>query len=354
MNYSKIFNDKAAVLIPTVNPGPELKKLVLNLGKSKFIKNFTRQPKIVVVDDGSHKKESIEILKQIALLPNLEVFRHYKNKGKGKAIKTGLLKLRKDVNFIVTADSDGQHAPDDILKVLIECITSNKYVLGSRNLSSILVPFKSRLGNVLTSILFYLSTGKKIEDTQTGLRGIPQAYFDLFIEIDGDRYEYEFSALLEATKVDIVSTIPIQTIYFENNKGSNFRPVKDSFLIYFLFLRYFYIAFCISVIDLVAIYIATIIFPFTYSFLIIRLISAHIYFYLMKTKVFKSEGKIYFQLSLFYLFSLLNIFISWITFDQIFFVAGNNFFIGYFAGVVIMFFVNFFIQKHIIFKRKNV
>ena len=108
-------------------------------------------------------------------------------------------------------------------------------------------------------------------------------------------------------------------IYFDNNKGSNFRPIRDSFLIYFLFLRYFFVAFCISIVDIVAIYVATAIFPVTYSFLIIRLVTAHVYFYLMKTKVFKSEGKIYFQLSLFYFFSLINILISWVTFDQIFF-----------------------------------
>ena len=95
MNYPKIYNEKTAILIPTINPGPELKKLISGLGKSKYVKNFTLQPKIIIVDDGSFKKESLYILKQLALLPNLLVLHHSKNKGKGKAIKTGLLQIKR-------------------------------------------------------------------------------------------------------------------------------------------------------------------------------------------------------------------------------------------------------------------
>ena len=80
--------------------------------------------------------------------------------------------------------------------------------------------------NVITA------TGVSCNDTQTGLRGIPASLIPLALRCKGDRYDYEMNFLTEAVKSAPLLMIPIETVYEDGNKGSHFRPVRDSFLIY--------------------------------------------------------------------------------------------------------------------------
>jgi hypothetical protein len=57
--------------------------------------------------------------------------------------------------------------------------------------------------------------------------------------IKPQRYETELQILLLALQNRLrVSTIKIQTVYFDRNRLSHFRPVSDSFRIYWALLRW--------------------------------------------------------------------------------------------------------------------
>ena len=104
------------------------------------------------------------------------VLKHHINYGKGRALKTALnyiLNEYKNIKAIITADSDGQHSPEDIEKVAnVTKKHPEAYVLGSRNFKQDNVPFKSRYGNIITRNVFKIFVGLNITDTQTGLRGM--------------------------------------------------------------------------------------------------------------------------------------------------------------------------------------
>ena len=60
------------------------------------------------------------------------------------------------------------------------------------------------------------------------------------LEIKGDRYEYEMNVLIECVKKGIeMKPVMIDTIYQNNNEGSHFNPVRDSFRIYRIILKRF-------------------------------------------------------------------------------------------------------------------
>ena len=202
----------------------------------------------------------------------------------------------------------------------------------------------------MTSLILKLFYGKKIVDTQTGLRAFPSLFFDSLIYTEGDRYEYEFNSLIKISKENDILSIPIETIYFDKNIGSNFRPFTDSLLIYFLFFRHSSIAFLVSLFDFFILYLVLLIYPDPLSFLITRTFTTHIYFYLMRKKVFKSGSNLLFQLLKFYLVALANILLAWIIFDRIYFGQHYGFLLAYFAGIVVVYFLNFVIQKNFIFK----
>ena len=86
---------------------------------------------------------------------------------------------------VITADSDGQHLPCDILRLdarMQELSASRQdfLVLGCRNFHQEQVPFRSRFGNLLTCTLFRLLYGVRVADTQTGLRGISYGLLSRF------------------------------------------------------------------------------------------------------------------------------------------------------------------------------
>lgn len=101
------------------------------------------------------------------------------------------------------------------------------------------VPLRSRLGNDVTALLFRGTTGWRLRDTRTGLRGYPAGDYDWLLEVAGSRYEYELSALLRAREPGLeVEEVGIATVYEPGNASSHLRPLRDSARIYAAPLRF--------------------------------------------------------------------------------------------------------------------
>jgi glycosyltransferase involved in cell wall biosynthesis len=222
------------VVIPAYNPGEKLTAVAEEL-RSFF------SPPVVIVDDGS-KKECAAIFSGLKSA-GCDVLTHGHNRGKGAALKTAVryvLSAYPDAVGIVTADADGQHLPEDIVR-LARRLTEDPggMILGVRDFDRADVPFKSRWGNRITSAVFFLNTGAKLGDTQTGLRAIPMRLAAMYAQAKGDRFEFEMNALLHACRIGVpLLTMPISTVYSENNRGSHFRAVRDSARIYWDIIKF--------------------------------------------------------------------------------------------------------------------
>ena len=151
---------------------------------------------------------------------------------------------------MITADADGQHAPDDIMKIALAMRAAPEaLVLGVRRFTG-KVPLKSRFGNGITRIVFSLINGGNILDTQTGLRGIPAVHLPLILALAGERYEYEMNMLLAARPNDIkMVQVPIDTIYIEGNRSSHFKVVRDSARIYALLFKFLFSSAMAGIVD---------------------------------------------------------------------------------------------------------
>jgi len=220
------------IIIPAYEPDEKLIKLV---GELKENCDW----KILIVDDGSGERydwifESVDNLGAV-------VVRYKKNKGKGGALKIAfkIVSNWDDAEEIVIADCDGQHLPEDIMKIMNKVKgNKSKIILGARHFTG-KVPFRSIFGNKLTSMVFLLAKGKKITDTQTGLRGFSKDIIPWLCEVQGERFEYEMNMLLEAEENGYgITEVPINTVYLEDNKSSHFNPLKDSIKIYLPFFKF--------------------------------------------------------------------------------------------------------------------
>ncbi len=213
---------KIALLIPIYQPGEKVLPFLKQFKGDEFAA-------FLIVNDGS--EESFDpVFDSIAKETPFEVIGYRGNKGKGNALKEGmkhLLAAHPDLDFILTADSDGQHAYEDILRVENECMSHpDALILGVRDFSQ--MPKKSKSGNTWMRRYFRFATGVDCLDTQTGLRAIPKNLYPLSLDTYGSRFEYESNFLMAAVKETSLHQITIQTIYEDNNKGTHFRPFIDS------------------------------------------------------------------------------------------------------------------------------
>lgn len=274
------------VLIPAYQPDARLPRLILELHRAD------PSTKIVVVDDGSGQKFS-DIFEASATA-GAHVISYANNRGKGYALREGFTWIR-DVagdspECVVTADADGQHTLNDIFRVGRTCTDTGKSVLGVREFVGH-VPARSRIGNTATSALFWLATGWKLKDTQTGLRAFPVALLPALLEVQGDRYEYELRVLLHLAKFrHPVSQIPIETIYEAGNPTSHFRPLQDSARIWAPLLKFAASSGVATVIDYVLVLVlnaltGALFFPV----IVARLVSASVNF-AMNRRVFEATG----------------------------------------------------------------
>ena len=212
---------KTAVLLHVYNPDEKFLHLVEELNKRGF--------KVVAVNDGS-KERCDEYFRRAEAFA--DVIGYKENKGKGFALKRGFEyignNLADEVDYIVTADSDGQHAIEDIERVAKLTRKTDGIVLGMRDLSE-KIPIKSRIGNDMSKVIYTIVTGVFLRDNQSGLRGFPVRLCMWLQDIPGNKYEFELNVLATAHKEGMkVTGIDIKTIYENNNKNTHFRPIKDT------------------------------------------------------------------------------------------------------------------------------
>ncbi len=218
------------VLIPSLDPDEAFVRYVGELIAAGFTD-------ILTVDDGS-APENRRFFDAVEKFPECTVLRHEANRGKGRALKTGFKYfLEKYPNGekagIVTADADGQHSAKDTLAVAEALAARGNLVLGTRDFDGPDVPPKSRSGNRITTRVFAMFFGKRVNDTQTGLRGIPYGFLPVCLGLPGERFEYEIRMLMSAVQRKLVfEEVPIETIYYAGNRATHFSAFRDSFRIY--------------------------------------------------------------------------------------------------------------------------
>lgn len=279
--------DDIIVIIPSYKPDIEI--------MSKFMKELKKEFKnIVIVNDGSGKEydnffDSFE---------DITVLKHCVNLGKGRAIKTAFNYIHNTYpkfKSVVTADCDGQHKVEDIKRVGQASINNpSSLILGVRDFNQDDVPTKSRYGNKITRNIFKMFIGINITDTQTGLRGFSKKLVELFIKTNGERYEYETNMLIDCKINDInIKEVKIKTVYINNNKTSHFNPLRDSIMIYKLFIKYIISAFSSFILDicLFTLFLNLITKDILIATIMARIISSLYNFFINGRLVFKKVSK---------------------------------------------------------------
>ena len=189
---------RISVIIPAYNEEKRIGKVLQRI--PEFV------DEVIVVDDGSNDRTS-----EVARKFGVEVIRLERNEGKGKAMSEGIKAANGDI--IVFMDADGQHRPEEIIK-LVEPIVNGEadFVIGSRLIKAQGErPLIRKISNFITTYLIRLKLGISVRDTQSGFRAIRREFLP---EIESKRYEVETEVLIKAVKKGArVKEVPVSMIY---------------------------------------------------------------------------------------------------------------------------------------------
>ncbi|PYM34720.1 MAG: glycosyltransferase family 2 protein [Candidatus Rokuibacteriota bacterium] len=178
---------------------------------------------VLVVDDGSRDASAA-----IARAAGAEVVRHPRRLGKGQAIRTGIAAARsRGASLVVTLDGDGQHDPGDLAAVLAAArSTPGTLVIGGRLRDPRLLA-ADRLNAIRVAGFFVnWASGLALEDTQSGFRAYPLAFFDDVRPRRGG-FVFETEALVAAgLRGWPVREVPVTTIA-RAGRRSRFHPIAD-------------------------------------------------------------------------------------------------------------------------------
>lgn len=205
------------ILLPTYNNATTLADVIE--------RSLKQTEHVLVVNDGS-TDDSLSIINRYPV----KLCSYEKNQGKGYALQQGFAFARTlGYRFAITIDTDGQHYPEDCMVFLDEVQKDpNVLLIGARNMNQANVPVKSNFGNKFSSFWFWVNTGIKLQDTQSGYRLYPIEQYDQ-THFYTKKFEFEIEIIVRSAWSGIqVKHVPVRVFYPNpEERVSHFRPFKD-------------------------------------------------------------------------------------------------------------------------------
>lgn len=204
---------KVSVVLPSYNERGSLEKLLPALSEV-LEKNGYRDRELIVVDDNSPDGTAEAVRKLQTLEPSIHLFVRMNERGLASAVKRGIQEA--SGNVVVVMDSDFNHHPDDVPRLLkhidaYDIVVGSRYVQGGAMETSKLRYYFSFIFNLfIRSILGLHST-----DNLSGFFAVRRPVLDQ-LNMDGifeGFGEFHIPFVYWATKVKNYSIYEVPTVY---------------------------------------------------------------------------------------------------------------------------------------------
>ena len=218
---------KISLVIPMYNESSIIKATAETL--SEYMKNTFEDYEVLFVDDGS-RDGCGDIVRSLGL-PNVKVTGYGGNKGKGAAVRHGMLEADGDV--IMFTDADLAYGTDVIRRVydIFESEPDTRMLIGSRNISADGYEGYTLLRRVMSKVyikVLCVAGGFKLSDSQCGCKAFSsETAKDIFSRAEVNGFAFDFEAILWATTLGYkITEMPVKII---NHRESKVNVVKDTF-----------------------------------------------------------------------------------------------------------------------------
>jgi glycosyltransferase involved in cell wall biosynthesis len=184
---------------------------------------------VIVVDDGSRDNTIGVVTLAMATIPGLHLVRQSPNRGKGCAVRRGMLAACGQIR--VMCDADGSMPPEQLPRLLAPIIAcqspisiGSRYAPGAK--SNVKQPFYRVLWSRLANRVIQRSLVPGVRDTQCGFKAFTaEAARELFRygRIDGWAFDLEILALAKRRGMAITEV----GVEWTDDRRSRVNPLKD-------------------------------------------------------------------------------------------------------------------------------
>lgn len=182
-----------SIIIPAYNEKHTIGEILSKIERVDFAA-FDVSAEIIIIDDAS-QDGTRELLQKLPARPNLSVFYHQHNRGKGAAIATGLQYASGEI--ILIQDADLEYDPADY-RALVRPIATGRAqvvygsrihgarVFGTRDYSYLHFYWGGRLLSWLTNLLF----GTSVSDESTGYKVFSRNALNQILPLEYRGFEF--------------------------------------------------------------------------------------------------------------------------------------------------------------------
>ncbi|NQU21462.1 MAG: glycosyltransferase family 2 protein [Candidatus Nealsonbacteria bacterium] len=216
-----------SLIIPAYNESQRLPPY-LDCVRRHFDEHYAGDYEVIVVDDGSCDGTSDVVESLEADWPELSVMRHPVNRGKGAAVRTGMLAGGGDL--LLFADADGATPIGQERKLADAIRAGADLAIGSRLATSTDVTRRRSFTRGLTGRLFAVAArwwlGISVRDTQCGFKLFRrEAGRELFSKSEESGYLFDLELLVLAGRLNHrIVEVPID---WSDVPGSHLSPLKE-------------------------------------------------------------------------------------------------------------------------------
>ena len=213
--------DGLTVVLPCYNEAERLPETL-----EAYLAHLSRVPgqvEVLVVDDGSTDATAAVAEAVAAIDARVRVLAMRPNRGKGSAVRAGMLAGRGDL--IVFTDADGSYGPCDLDRI-VRALADAPVAIGTRA-EAATGPLTRRAASRVFNLAIRSLLGLPYRDTQSGLKGFRQAAArDIFSRTRLDGFAFDVEALFLARRLGLeIAEVSVQA---RECQGSKVRMAVDA------------------------------------------------------------------------------------------------------------------------------
>jgi glycosyltransferase involved in cell wall biosynthesis len=219
-----------SLVIPAFNEADRIGKTLRDC--LRYLETTSPKSEIIVVNDGSTDKTEEVVTQVVAESTRFDIclLNHFPNRGKGAAVRQGLLAASKPIGLFSDADLS---TPIEEAPKLVEPIAAGELdvAFGSRALDRKLIgerqPWKREQGGRVFNLIVRLATGLPFWDTQCGFKAFRLDVFRPILDAaKTDGFGFDVELLYLARKANLrMREIPVR---WNHNEGSKVSFARDS------------------------------------------------------------------------------------------------------------------------------